>query len=670
VPHYQRIMSLPPVFPLRARRRVGSLLDLSLKSTSILLARFIAGPCSGNLKKVAKIRRFVRKMLPASLITAILKGLIPGQEPGDKWNFPCVEAEDRLYCKVHWQCDLVQNKLPEILSVLFSEDISDLKMSLKRVKVELYPEVVNTLTWVMTKAPVRPFPNLVSLALAGGTVHSDNLLPKIEKFCFLLRGSTTRLEHLHLPIASNIVANAVSKFPKLRAFRADRTKKFNNRGLLHLCEPGTASKKGLEVLVLGVYRHANFEKQHVASFLGEMEKLKELSLLDSDRSLVRLTGNPSPGDKVLVYSAFKRAILDREHASPRKKAKGGEGEVIVIDDTDDESLPRKARSEGGEVIVINEDEEMPEKSVPPLTTDLREINVVDRCLKPHYLLEHAPRLRRLAINWQQELCLPPFNRYQPNWFTNMIKGNSWASLSRSLTRLDITFPAAHTINSYCLPLEDFTKLMQNLPILQELRLVGAGGGGPIPLIPILFYCPRLKDLVLEQSPVHVPDNYEVISTAHISHTLTRFYYLGEMSSLLVHDFMMRGIAAYMPALRELEVQPKTVMGYVGLRPDQMRELACLQYLERLSLPLSIKECISNLPEVIFVLRDFPSLRHLTLSWGMVCDSYDVSKSKVATMMAWLFNALQAENASVSLQLCYKQHKQEFMNPCHPTSQLF
>ena len=58
---------------------MGSLLDLSLKSTSILLARFIAGPHSGNLKKVAKMRRFVRKMLPASLITAILKGLIPGQ---------------------------------------------------------------------------------------------------------------------------------------------------------------------------------------------------------------------------------------------------------------------------------------------------------------------------------------------------------------------------------------------------------------------------------------------------------------------------------------------------------------------------------------------------------------------------------------------------------------
>ena len=63
----------------RARRRVSSLLDLTLKSTTILMARFIASPHSSNLKKVAKMRRFVRKMLPASLITAILRGLIPGQ---------------------------------------------------------------------------------------------------------------------------------------------------------------------------------------------------------------------------------------------------------------------------------------------------------------------------------------------------------------------------------------------------------------------------------------------------------------------------------------------------------------------------------------------------------------------------------------------------------------
>ena len=74
--------------------------------------------------------------------------------------------------------------------------------------------------------------------------------------------------------------------------------------------------------------------------------------------------------------------------------------------------------------------------------------------------------------------------------------------------------------------------------------------------------------------------------------------------------------------------------------------------------------------MIFVLREFPSLRHLTLSWGMWCDSYDVSKTKIAFMMAWLLNALQAENASVSLQLCYKQHPQEFTNPTHPSNRWF
>ena len=114
-----------------------------------------------------------------------------------------------------------------------------------------------------------------------------------------------------------------------------------------------------------------------------------------------------------------------------------------------------------------------------------------------------------------------------------------------------------------------------------------------------------------------------------------------------------------------------------------------------------------------MLREFPSLRHLTLSWGMWCDSYDISKvsshvlggskefillrvggngpngynpilnqfsrpiifylsfnrlqlngkftsflqGKISYMMAWLFNALGAENANIRLQLCYKQHPQ-------------
>ena len=45
----------------------------------------------------------------------------------------------------------------------------------------------------------------------------------------------------------------------------------------------------------------------------------------------------------------------------------------------------------------------------------------------------------------------------------------------------------------------------------------------------------------------------MIDPSYVSDSLTRFSYLGEMSSLLVHNFMMRGIAHYMPALIELEV---------------------------------------------------------------------------------------------------------------------
>ena len=57
----------------------------------------------------------------------------------------------------------------------------------------------------------------------------------------------------------------------------------------------------------------------------------------------------------------------------------------------------------------------------------------------------------------------------------------------------------------------------------------------------------------------------------------------------------------------------------------MKEFSRLKKLERLSVPLSIRECIMNMPEVVYVLREFDSLRHLILSWGMWHESYDISK---------------------------------------------
>ena len=67
------------------------------------------------------------------------------------------------------------------------------------------------------------------------------------------------------------------------------------------------------------------------------------------------------------------------------------------------------------------------------------------------------------------------------------------------------------------------------------------------------YCPLLTKLTLEKCPVHVPANYEVLDPSYVGHNLTSFSYLGEMSSLLVHNYMTRAISHYMPALVELEV---------------------------------------------------------------------------------------------------------------------
>ena len=186
-----------------------------------------------------------------------------------------------------------------------------------------------------------------------------------------------------------------------------------------------------------MFKHNKFEKQDVAVFFKCMNLLEDFTMLDRDRMLVKVDGSNTPGNKVLVYSVFKKTIRDCE---------------------DDNEL---------------------------FVSNMREMSVVDRSLKPHYLLESAPHLTRLTMDWQQELCFPPFNRYKSDWFSEMIRSNSWVMLATRLTKLDITFPSSHSINSYSLTLGDFTQLMSHLHNLIQLRLDGAGQGGPVPLIPIL-----------------------------------------------------------------------------------------------------------------------------------------------------------------------------------------
>ena len=76
------------------------------------------------------------------------------------------------------------------------------------------------------------------------------------------------------------------------------------------------------------------------------------------------------------------------------------------------------------------------------------LQVVDRQLKPCYLLETCPRLQSLYLDWQFELSEPPFRRYTADWLSEMVRQREWATLAQKLTRLEVVFPAAHTPNAY------------------------------------------------------------------------------------------------------------------------------------------------------------------------------------------------------------------------------
>ena len=486
------------MFPSVARKDVPSLYSAAKKKTIKILSYI----CSYSYMEedIFKMRKYIRRNLPAVIINDILSEMIPN----DKWRHPCSSSKEILECRIHPECSLVYQSLENIISILFNEDISQVKINLKTVKIKTYPQVLKSFTeeFIRKKSFL-----LSSLVLCGGSVHTDSLMRDMERLTMCMKTTCPHLENLHLPVTSNLVLHNLSQ-TRIKAFKSDRTRGFNRTGLYHLCSPGSRSHRHLQVLHLGVFKHSRFEKQDVAQFVQQMNSLREFSLLDKDRALVRLEASNTPGDKVLTYSVFKLAI---RHSGGGRAGRGR------------------------------------------LVTSWTEMAVVDRSLKPFYILESAPHLERLSLDWQQELSFPDWNRFRPDWFSEMVRSDqSWALLARRLSRLDITFPATYSINSYSLPLEDFTKLMENLSNLVELRLVGAGQGGPIPLMPILHFCPRLTDLRLERSPVHVPDNYEIIDRRYVSSSLLRFYYLGEMSSLLVHNYMTRGIAIYMPNLVELE----------------------------------------------------------------------------------------------------------------------
>jgi hypothetical protein len=58
--------------------------------------------------------------------------------------------------------------------------------------------------------------------------------------------------------------------------------------------------------------------------------------------------------------------------------------------------------------------------------------------------------------------------------------------------------------------QDFSLLMSHLNNLTHLHLKGAGMNGPFPLLPVLRQCPLLAELILEKTPIHVPNDFEAV----------------------------------------------------------------------------------------------------------------------------------------------------------------
>ena len=68
-----------------------------------------------------KVRCHVRRNLSAQVLTDLLTALLPSMQ--DRWQFPCQATVERLRCRHHSKCELVHSHLPDIITVLFSEEI-------------------------------------------------------------------------------------------------------------------------------------------------------------------------------------------------------------------------------------------------------------------------------------------------------------------------------------------------------------------------------------------------------------------------------------------------------------------------------------------------------------------------------------------------------------------
>ena len=99
--------------------------------------------------------------------------------------------------------------------------------------------------------------------------------------------------------------------------------------------------------------------------------------------------------------------------------------------------------------------------------------------------------------------------------------------------------------------------------------------------------------------------------------------------------------------------------FCGFLLNEIWKLSSLQHLNRLEITISTSDCSNNMPELVYVLRDFPSLRYLIISWGV---HIDLSNIRIARLLSWLISALEGDNANIHVQICYALHSNLYSSP--------
>ena len=122
--------------------------------------------------------------------------------------------------------------------------------------------------------------------------------------------------------------------------------------------------------------------------------------------------------------------------------------------------------------------------------------------------------------------------------------------------------------------------------------------------------------------------------------------------------MTLSIARLIPNLEELVLRPEP--SYVGFTLNTIKTLSLMPKLERLEVPVSTDDSVNNMPSFVYVLREFPALRCLTLIWG--ASPPEINHHRTARMVKWLENVLQADNANIYVQSCHELHNNIYTNP--------